>query len=150
MQVKTEEGKIKDVELTEVSPENYIVPEKEQHLYHCVIEIKKFDPENGYRLSKPRVQKFGVKAFDNVSYNLKKQGYTVTILHNPADFLKAQAAENEKAKIEKAAAAKAAADEAISIAVENALKAQAAENEKAIEKAVVEALAKATKTEKNK
>lgn len=62
MQVKTEiEGKFKDVSILNVTPENFIVPKGEEHLYHCRIEIKKFDPESGERLSKPRMQVFGKK-----------------------------------------------------------------------------------------
>lgn len=57
MQVKTAtEGKTKDVAITYVTPENYIVPSNEQHLYHCVIEVRKFDSETGKRLSVPRIQ----------------------------------------------------------------------------------------------
>ena len=151
------EGKVKDVAITDVTPENYIVPDNEKHLYHCIIEVRKFDPESGKRLSVPRIQKFGKKSFDNgVGSNLKKQGYTVTILHDPADYVKAQAEANEKAKAEKAAAAETARKEAeakaaeenqkaIDAAVEKALKAQAEANEKAIAKAVADAVAKATK-----
>ena len=40
MHVKTAtEGKTKDVAITDVTPENYIVPSNEQHLYHCIIEV---------------------------------------------------------------------------------------------------------------
>ena len=56
MRVKVNDGKTKDVAITDVTPENYIVPSNEQHLYHCVIEIKKFDSETGKRLSIPRIQ----------------------------------------------------------------------------------------------
>lgn len=60
MRVKTAtEGKTKDVAITDVNPENYIVPSNEQHLYHCIIEVRKFDSETGKRLSTPRIQKFG-------------------------------------------------------------------------------------------
>lgn len=66
MRVKTAtEGKTKDVAITDVTPENYIVPSNEQHLYHCVIEVRKFDSETGKRLSVPRIQKFGKKSFEN-------------------------------------------------------------------------------------
>ena len=154
------EGKVKDVAITDVTPENYIVPDNEKHLYHCIIEVRKFDSESGKRLSVPRIQKFGKKSFDNgVGSNLKKQGYTVTILHDPADYMKAQAEANEKAKAEKAAAAETARKEAeakaaeenqkaIDAAVEKALKAQAEANEKAIAKAVADALAKKKAAEK--
>ena len=64
MRVKVSEGKTKDVAIIDVTPENYIVPDNEKHLYHCVIEIKKFDSETGKRLSIPHIQKFGKKGYE--------------------------------------------------------------------------------------
>lgn len=112
MRVKVNEGKTKDVAITDVTPENYIVPSNEQHLYHCVIEVRKFDSETGKRLSVPRIQKFGKKSFENgILDALKKQGYTVTVLHDPNEYVKAQAEEkaaaDAKAKAEAEAKAKA-------------------------------------------
>lgn len=113
MHVKTAtEGKTKDVAITDVTPENYIVPSNEQHLYHCVIEVRKFDRETGKRLSVPRIQKFGKKSFENgILDALKKQGYTITVLHDPNEYVKAQAEEkaaaDAKAKAEAEAKAKA-------------------------------------------
>lgn len=68
---------------TEQPKQEYVVPANEKHLFHCIIEVKKFNPETGERLSKPRVQKFGQKTFEMVLPKLREQGYTVTILHNP-------------------------------------------------------------------
>ena len=104
MHVKTAtEGKTKDVAITDVTPENYIVPSNEQHLYHCIIEVRKFDSETGKRLSVPRIQKFGKKSFENgILDALKKQGYTITVLHDPNEYMKAKAEADEKAKAEKA------------------------------------------------
>ena len=114
MRVKTAtEGKTKDVAITDVTPENYIVPDNEQHLYHCVIEVRKFDSETGKRLSVPRIQKFGKKGYENgVAENLKRQGYTITVLHDPNEYVKAQAEEKaaRTAAQQKAAEEKAAAD----------------------------------------
>lgn len=114
MRVKTAtEGKTKDVAIIDVTPENYIVPDNEKHLYHCVIEIKKFDSETGKRLSIPRIQKFGKKGYENsIAENLKKQGYTITVLHDPNEYVKAQAEEKaaRTAAQQKAAEEKAAAD----------------------------------------
>ena len=113
MYVKTAtEGKTKDVAITDVTPENYIVPSNEQHLYHCIIEVRKFDSETGKRLSVPRIQKFGKKSFENgILDALKKQGYTITVLHDPNEYVKAQAEEkaaaDAKAKAEAEAKAKA-------------------------------------------
>ena len=135
MRVKVSEGKTKDVAIIDVTPENYIVPDNEKHLYHCVIEIKKFDSETGKRLSTPRIQKFGKKGYENsIAENLKKQGYTITVLHDPNEYMKAKAeadakakAEKEKANAEKAAAdakAKAEADAKAKAAEKEALKAE--------------------------
>ena len=113
MRVKVSEGKTKDVAIIDVTPENYIVPDNEKHLYHCVIEIKKFDGETGKRLSIPRIQKFGKKGYENsIAENLKKQGYTITVLHDPNEYVKAQAEEKaaRTAAQQKAAEEKAAAD----------------------------------------
>lgn len=124
------EGKTKDVAIVDVTPENYIVPDNEKHLYHAVIEIRKFDSETGKRLSTPRIQKFGKKTFENGGAdNMKKQGYTITILHNPNEWLK------EKAEADKAKAAERAA------AAEEKAKAdaKAKAEEKAEEKAALKA-----------
>lgn len=114
MKVRTgTEGKTKDVSITNVTPENYIVPSNEQHLYHCVIEVRKFDSETGKRLSVPCIQKFGKKSFENgILDALKKQGYTITVLHDPNEYFKAQAEEKAErtAEQQKAAEEKAAAD----------------------------------------
>jgi len=137
MHVKTAtEGKTKDVAITDVTPENYIVPSNEQHLYHCIIEVRKFDSETGKRLSVPRIQKFGKKSFENgILDALKKQGYTITVLHDPNEYMKAKAEADEKAKAEKAKAAEE--------------KAKAAEEKaKADAKAKAEADAKARAEEK--
>ena len=109
MQVKTETGRIKDVGILEVTPENFICPASERNMYHCRIEIKKFNQETGERLSKPRIQVFGKKFFETFGlHNLRKQGYTVDILHDPNQFVKANreriaAEERAKAEAEKEA-----------------------------------------------
>lgn len=115
MRVKTAtEGKTKDVTIVDVTPANYIVPTNEMHLYHCIIEIKKFDADTGKRLSIPRIQKFGKKGYENsISENLRKQGYTITVLHDPNEYMKAKAKEDAENKAAKAEAdAKKAEEEA--------------------------------------
>ena len=75
------------------------------------------------------MQKFGKKIFEaHVADSLRKQGYTVTILHDPNVWLKEQAAKREQAAKE-AAAAKAKAeqerfDAAVAAAVAKALAAK--------------------------
>lgn len=138
MLVKLENGNLKDVEISDVTPENYIVPSNERHCYHCIIEIVQFDAKTGKRLSTPRIQKFGKKEFDTiVKKNLEEQGYSITILYNPTDYLatfKPQQQQVEKVDVEKAVA--------------EALAKQKAETDILIAKAVEEALAKKAKQNK--
>lgn len=135
MHVKTAtEGKTKDVAITDVTPENYIVPSNEQHLYHCIIEVRKFDSETGKRLSVPRIQKFGKKSFENGIWDaLKKQGYTITVLHDPNEYVKAQAEE----KLARAAAQQKSAEE--KSAADAKAKAEAEAKSKAEEKTALKA-----------
>ena len=161
MRVKTATGEIKDVSLLDVTPENYIVPENENGLYHAVIEVKKFDQNSGKRLSVPRLQKFGKKTFEtSVRSNLLKQGYTIEILHDPNKWLeenKAKEAEQKAINDQKAIEAKAKAEadakakadkeqqKKIDDAVAAALEKQNEANQKAIDAAVKAALANQTK-----
>lgn len=120
----TKDGR--DTPIEKLTAENYIVPTGEEKDYHAVIEVVQYDPKTGNRLSRPRVQKFGKKIFEaHVADSLRKQGYTVTILHDPNVWLKEQAAKREQAAKE-AAAAKAKADQekfdaAVAAAVAKAL-----------------------------
>lgn len=98
MLVKTEQG-MRDVKIPKsegkgynVTPENYIVPKGEENRFHVIQEVLKFSGESGERISKPRIQKYGAKAFPELLEQLKKQGFTVTVLHDPREFQ----AENEK------------------------------------------------------
>lgn len=108
MRVKTETaGKTKDVNLLEVTPENFIVPKGEEQSYHCRIEVVKFNQQTGERISRPRMQVFGKKAFEtSVLHNLRKMGYKVDILHDPNVWI---AANKEKIAADKAAKAEAEA-----------------------------------------
>ena len=146
----TKDGR--DTAIENLTAENYIVPRGEEKFYHAVIEVRQFDAKTGKRLSKPRVQKFGRKTFETtVLPSLKKQGYTVTILHSPAEYFKALAdkkahdAEVAAAKLAEAeAAAKAAEEEKFNAAVDAAVKEKVdAALSEAVAKAVAEALAAA-------
>ena len=113
MLVKTEEdGKLKDVSLLEVTPENFIVPQGQESSYHCRIEVVKFNSETGERISKPRLQVFGRKFFESFGlHNLKKMGYKVDILHDPKKWEAENGAKIEAKKKELAEAAKQAEKE---------------------------------------
>lgn len=99
MRVKFGLNGTKDVPLTEVTPENYIVPAGEENTFHVIQEITTFDQRTGKRLSKPRVQKYGAKEYKTIARILKQQGYDLTVLYDPTDFLKKQEAEAEERKL---------------------------------------------------
>lgn len=99
----TKDGR--DTPIEKLTAENYIVPKGEEKDYHAIIEVRQFDPKTGERLSKPRVQKFGKKIFEaHVFDSLRKQGYTVTILHDPNVWLREQAEKAEQQAKEQAEA----------------------------------------------
>lgn len=103
----TKDGK--DVEIIKIDADNYKVPAGEEHLYHVKIEVKKFNPDSGARMSRPRIQIFGAKEYETtVKNDLVRQGYTLDVLHDPTEWLKQQEAAKAKAAEETKAAEKAA------------------------------------------
>ena len=105
----TKDGR--DTPIEKLTADNYIVPKGEEKDYHAIIEVVQYEPKTGVKLSKPRVQKFGRKTFEtHVQASLRKQGYAVTILHDPNQWLKEQAVK-AAAKAKADAEAKAKADE---------------------------------------
>jgi hypothetical protein len=95
MEVKFGNG-TKDVPLTEVTPENYIVPKGEENTYHVLQELKNFDRRTGKRLSRPVVQKYDAKVFRTQQRKwLQSMGYEFTILHDPTAYLEQKAKEAE-------------------------------------------------------
>jgi hypothetical protein len=128
MQVRIEKGQIKDVNILDVTPENFIVPKGEEDCYHCRIEVKKFNKDTGERISKPRMQVFGKKFFESFGlHNLRKQGFTVDVMHDPNKWLQENEAKLEAEKQKKAEAgakAKAEAAEAEKKAMKEAMKAE--------------------------
>ena len=120
----TKDGR--DFPIEKITPENYVVPKGEEKDYHAIIEVVQYDPKSGRKLSRPRVQKFGKKQFEtSVLASLRKQGYTVTILHDPNTWIAEQQAKAAQAKAEaeqaKAKAEKERFDAAVAAAVEKAL-----------------------------
>ena len=96
MLVKFGEG-TKDVPLTEVTAENYIVPEGEESTYHIVQELKNFDRRTGKRLSRPVLQKYDAKVFQTQQRKwLQSMGYDFTVLHDPTEYLRKKAEEAEQ------------------------------------------------------
>jgi len=112
----TKDGR--DTPIEKLTAENYIVPKGEEKDYHAVIEVVQFDQKTGKRISQPRVQKFGKKIFEaHVANSLRKQGYTVTILHDPNVWLKEQAEKAEQQAKEQAEAKAKAEQEKFDAAV---------------------------------
>ena len=103
----TKDGK--DVEIIKIDADNYKVPAGEEYLYHVKIEVKKFNPDSGARMSRPRIQIFGAKEYETtVKNDLVRQGYTLDVLHDPTEWLKQQEAAKAQAAEETKAAEKAA------------------------------------------
>lgn len=116
----TKDGR--NTQIADLTPENYIVPAGEEKSYHCIVEVVQFDQKTGKRISKPRVQKFGKKIFENVVFDsLKKQGYSVTILHNPTEWMKANAAKIAESRKAAAESQEKAIQDRIDAAVAKAL-----------------------------
>lgn len=90
MRVKFGNG-TKDVPVTEVTAENYLVPKGEEGSFHVKQEIPFFDQRTGKRRSVPRIQKYGAKEFQMIRRNLMQQGYDIVVLHDPTEWLKAEA-----------------------------------------------------------
>jgi hypothetical protein len=135
----TKDGR--DTPIEKLTADNYIVPKGEEKDYHAVIEVVQFDQKTGKRISQPRVQKFGKKIFEaHVLNSLRKQGYTVTILHNPNVWLKEQAAKAEQAKAEAEQAKAQAEQEKFDAAVDKAVSERV---DAAVAKALAEQAAKA-------
>ena len=97
MRVKFGSG-TKDVPITEVTAQNYLVPKGEENTYHVRQEIKTFDQRTGRRLSQPRIQKYGAKEFKTVERILRQQGYDIEVMYDPTEWLKKK--EEERAERE--------------------------------------------------
>lgn len=101
------------MDIIKVTKDTYEVPASEKHLYHVKQELTEFDRSTGKRMSRPVIQKYGKRMFESVVYDdLKAQGYTIEVLHDPNEWLKAEAerkqTEAELARINAEAEAQAA------------------------------------------
>lgn len=75
-----------------MTKDTYEVPANEKHLYHVKQELTEFDRSTGKRMSRPVIQKYGKRMFESVVYDdLKAQGYTIEVLHDPNEWLKSEA-----------------------------------------------------------
>lgn len=111
-----------DVSIDALTPENYIVPKGEEMVYHCVIEVVQFNQKTGARVSRPRVQKFGRKVFEQtVRDALLKQGYSIKVLYNPTEWIKAKKNQVAQGRVNAEARRKAEIDAAVKEAVAKAL-----------------------------
>lgn len=108
-------GGIKDVPLSEVTAANYMVPQNEVMFWHVLQEKVEFNRNNGKRMSRPVLQKYDTKSFPQTAKYLRDAGYTITVLHDPEQWAKANAAakaQHDAKRAQQAAAAKAAAAKA--------------------------------------
>lgn len=126
--------------LDNVTADNYKVPHGEEGIFHVVLEVKEFDRKTGERTSVPRVQKFGVNAFETAFPNLKRLGYDVRVVYDPTSWLEEQAKRAEEQEQQGAPYAAEAQQAAIEAALEKQRKEFEDKQQAAIEKAVAEAL----------
>ena len=99
----------RDLPIEQITSENYVVPSGEEHVYHVKIEVKQFNSKTGERISRPRIQKFGMKIWESsVRDSLRKQGYTMEILHDPNTWIAENRAQIESLKAQKRESEKAA------------------------------------------
>lgn len=104
-------GGIKDVPLSEVTPANYIVPAREERFWHVIQEKKEFDRNTGKRLSRPVLQKYDMKCYAQTRKYLTDAGYTITVLHDPTEWVRKQGEAKANAqRIKSEQQAKAAAE----------------------------------------
>lgn len=99
----------RDLPIEQITSENYVVPSGEEMVYHVKIEVKQFNSKTGERISRPRIQKFGMKTWESsVRDSLRKQGYTMEILHDPNTWIAENRAQIESLKAQKRESEKAA------------------------------------------
>lgn len=99
----------RDLPIEQITSENYVVPNGEEMVYHVKIEVKQFNSKTGERVSRPRIQKFGMKTWESsVRDSLRKQGYTMEILHDPNTWIEENRAQIESLKAQKRESEKAA------------------------------------------
>lgn len=80
------------MDIIKMTKDTYEVPANEKHLYHVKQELTEFDRSTGKRMSRPVIQKYGKRMFERVVYDdLKAQGYTIEVLHDPNEWLKDEA-----------------------------------------------------------
>lgn len=116
-------GGIKDVAISEVTAENYIVPQREEKFYHVKQEKVEFDRNTGKRLSRAVIQKYDKKAYVTTVKYLQDAGYTIVVLHDPVAWEKANAAARLNAQ-RVAAEKRAAAEKQKADAEKEAMKAE--------------------------
>ena len=99
----------RDLPIEQITSENYVVPSGEEMVYHVKIEVKQFNSKTGEKVSRPRIQKFGMKTWESsVRDSLRKQGYTMEILHDPNTWIAENRAQIESLKAQKRESEKAA------------------------------------------
>ncbi len=99
----------RDLPIEQITSDNYVVPRGEEMVYHVKIEVKQFNSKTGERVSRPRIQKFGMKTWESsVRDSLRKQGYTIEILHDPNTWIAENRARTENLKAQQQVSERAA------------------------------------------
>lgn len=72
-------------EIESLTPGTYKVKDGEEGYFHVMVHLKQFDPKTGKPTTKARISKYDPKEWSIVQPELKKQGYELTILHDPTE-----------------------------------------------------------------
>lgn len=75
----------KDLPIDKVTAENYLVPKGTEKRYHVKMEIPRFDPATGAKLSKANIRQFGINTYRNLASAMAKQGYKMEVLFDPIE-----------------------------------------------------------------
>lgn len=107
--MKTKDGR--DLPVEEITADNYIVPKGEERFFHIKQEVVQYNPKTGAKISRPEIQKYGPKMYRAVvATRLKRFGYELTVLHNPEEWMKQNAAKMAASRAEAERKAKEAAE----------------------------------------
>ena len=77
-------------EIENLTPETYQgkVEKNDRMCYHVRIEKVTYSPNTGEKLSRPTIQKFGIKAWGEERDTLVRLGYKIDVLFDPVEYQK--------------------------------------------------------------
>lgn len=103
-------GKTKDVQIKDVTAENFIVQKGEERYYHVKLTKVDFN-KKGKDNSKTYIKKFAARVYESpIGESIRKEYDNCEVLHNPKEWLENERNANEARKSAQIAQAQADAD----------------------------------------